>query len=98
MGLRKIEEDLLVEARPNVERAGIVLLDVEARPGNDLQLRFIIDAEGGVSVDDCARVDRMVAAWLEEGGRVPERYSLEVSSPGLDRRLRRREEYDHFRG
>ncbi len=98
MGLHKIEEDLLKDVRPDMERAGVTLLDVEARPGNGLQLRFIIDAEGGVSVDDCVRVDRLVEALLEENDEMPEKYSVEVTSPGLERELRRREEYDHFRG
>jgi ribosome maturation factor RimP len=96
--LHELEEDLLEGTRPGVEGAGVTLLDVEAHPGRGLLVRFIIDAEGGITVEDCVRVDRIVSGLLEESGKMPDRYTVEVTSPGLDRRLRRREEYDHFRG
>ncbi len=98
MGLREIEEDLLRLFRGELEQAGVTLLDVEARTGNGLSLRFIIDSPDGVNVEDCMRIDRLVEANLLEDERMPEQFSVEVTSPGLERQLRRREEYDHFRG
>lgn len=51
-----------------------------------------------VSLDDCATVSRSIEAWLDEDARVPERYVLEVSSPGLERPLTRARDFDRFRG
>ena len=55
-------------------------------------------AETPVSLDDCALVSRGLEAWLDDGGRLPERYVLEVSSPGLDRPLTRDRDFQRFRG
>lgn len=51
-----------------------------------------------VSLDDCATVSRGIEAWLDEDARVPERYVLEVSSPGLERPLTRDRDFRRFRG
>lgn len=53
---------------------------------------------GGVTVDECAAVSRALEAWLDERGFGGGRYVLEVSSPGLERRLRRLEEWQRFLG
>ncbi len=99
MGLRDIEERLFEGVRADLEDAGVTLLDVEAHPsGASLLLRFVIDVEGGVTLDDCVRVDRMIGAFLMEDDFVREDHTVEVTSPGLDRRLKRVGEYDHFRG
>jgi len=52
----------------------------------------------GVTVDDCAVVSRDLEAWLEERGDTPERYVLEVSSPGVDRPLVRPRDWTRFSG
>ena len=52
----------------------------------------------GVTVEECARVSRGLEAWLDEHEALSERYVLEVSSPGLDRPLRRRRDFERFRG
>lgn len=51
-----------------------------------------------VSLDDCATVSRGIEAWLDEDARMPERYVLEVSSPGLERPLTRDRDFRRFRG
>lgn len=51
-----------------------------------------------VSLDDCAAVSRGIEAWLDEDAGVPERYVLEVSSPGLERPLTRDRDFRRFRG
>ena len=55
-------------------------------------------AEDSVSVDDCASVSRDLSAMLDVDDVVPSAYTLEVSSPGLDRPLRRAEDYRRFAG
>ncbi len=69
---------------------GYELVDIDF-PGSDENgsLRLFIDKEGGVSLDDCTHVSRMFGALLDVEDPVPGRYNLEVSSPGLNRRLRR---------
>jgi len=94
--------DLEVEAR--LEVMGFELVDVRwggsaRRP----QLRIRIDrpdstAGDGVAVDDCARVSRALESWLDDHEGMPERYVLEVSSPGVDRPLMRERDFQRFRG
>ncbi|MGH8610721.1 MAG: ribosome maturation factor RimP [Gammaproteobacteria bacterium] len=61
-------------------------------------LRIYADKESGITVDDCARISQQVGGILDVSGAIADRYSLEVSSPGLDRRLFAREHYEKFRG
>ena len=85
---------------------GLDLFDVQyRREGSGMVLRIQIDrpgpaasAEESVSVDDCANVSRDVSAILDVEDVVPASYTLEVSSPGLDRPLRRAEDYMRFAG
>jgi ribosome maturation factor RimP len=51
-----------------------------------------------VTVDECARVSRALEAWLDEHEALPERYVLEVSSPGLERPLLKERDFERFRG
>lgn len=98
MGAREIADDLYDISRGPIEATGVVLIDVEMVPGRRVLFRFVIDADGGATIDDCVKVTRVVRDFLDEWERAPENYRLEVTSPGLDRRLRRLEEYEHFRG
>src|SRR5919201_7051284 len=85
---------------------GLEIFDVQFRreaPG--MVLRIQIDrpgpaatAEESVSVDDCAEISRELSAILDVEDVVPTAYTLEVSSPGLDRPLRRPEDYRRFAG
>ena len=65
-------------------------------------LRIRIDRSGmnkdGVVVSDCARVSRALEPWLDELGSMPERYVLEVSSPGVERPLMRASDFERFAG
>ncbi len=54
--------------------------------------------ESTVTVDDCAQVSRALEAWLDEDEEVPERYVLEVSSPGVERPLVRPRDWERFAG
>ena len=74
--------------RPAVEETGKELLGVEyISAGNNSVLRLFIDHENGIDVDDCAEVSRQVGAILDVEDPISSEYSLEVSSPGLDRPL-----------
>lgn len=82
-----------------VEFSGMELVHLEMRrEGNGLVLRLYIDKEGGVTLDDCARVSRQVSAQLDAEDPITERYTLEVSSPGLDRPLTAERDFQRFAG
>jgi ribosome maturation factor RimP len=61
-------------------------------------LRAYVDIPGGTTADACARLSRAIEARLDASGLVGERYVLEVSSPGLDRRLRTRRDFARLVG
>jgi ribosome maturation factor RimP len=61
-------------------------------------LKIYIDAEKGIDVDDCARVSRQVSALLEVEEPFKGDYTLEVSSPGLDRRLFKLDQFETYKG
>lgn len=74
--------------RPAVEEVGKDLLGCEfISAGNHSVLRLFIDHVNGINVDDCAEVSRQVGAILDVEDPISSEYSLEVSSPGLDRPL-----------
>jgi len=85
---------------------GLEIFDVQfRREASGMVLRVQIDrpgpagtAEESVSVDDCARVSRDLSAVLDVEDLVATAYTLEVSSPGLDRPLRRADDYERFAG
>lgn len=84
---------------PAVERAGAELVDLEVVGSRGRPIvRAYVDTEEGVTVDACARLSRLIEDTLERAGVVPERYVLEVSSPGLERRLKKRSHFERFRG
>jgi ribosome maturation factor RimP len=86
--LAKFEHKLTAMLRPAVEETGKELLGVEfISAGNHSVLRLFIDHENGIDVDDCAEVSRQVGAILDVEDPISSEYSLEVSSPGLDRPL-----------
>ncbi len=61
-------------------------------------LRLFIDAPGGITLDDCAFVSQQVGRLLDVEDPIPSRYTLEVSSPGIERPLARREHYENAIG
>jgi len=78
---------------------GLTLIDIELKGGrSNPLLRVYIDKAGGVSHADCALVSEQLSAILDVEDPFPGRYLLEVSSPGLDRKLLKPREYAHFAG
>jgi len=94
-----VEERLFALAERVVGDSGFTLVDVrELRPGGRRVYRFTIDRAEGVSVSDCEAVSREIGYLLDGEDDLDENYVLEVSSPGLDHRLRKEREYEHFAG
>ncbi len=78
---------------------GLELVHVEYQPRRDSSvLKIYIDKPGGVTVDDCQRVSRHVGVVLDVEDPIPHRYTLEVSSPGIERPLFKPEDYSRFSG
>jgi ribosome maturation factor RimP len=78
---------------------GMELVEVEYRGGpNNRILRIYIDKPGGVTLADCENVSVQVGTILDVEDVVPEHYTLEVSSPGLDRKLLKLSDYERFAG
>jgi ribosome maturation factor RimP len=86
--LAKFEQKLTELLRPAVDETGKTLLGIEyISAGNNSILRLFIDHDNGIDVDDCAEVSRQVGAILDVEDPISSEYSLEVSSPGVDRPL-----------
>ena len=84
---------------PGIRALGYELVDVEYAPASGRNLlRIYIDHPAGITVDDCAKVSRQVSAALDVEDPISEAYTLEVSSPGLDRPLVKREDFERFAG
>jgi len=89
--------ELLVE--PIVREKGLELVDVEyIREGAHWYLRLYVDKDGGVDMDDCSGVSHRVSEMLDDKNPIPQAYMLEVSSPGLERRLKKDEDFVRFQG
>lgn len=84
---------------PVVTAMGFELVELElVVVGGNRTLRLYIDAPGGVGLDDCEAVSHAVEEVLDVEDPIPERYSLEISSPGVDRPLRKPADYERFAG
>ena len=82
-------------AAPLCASFGLILWDVEyVREGADWILRLLIDSNEGVTLDDCERVSRAVDPLLDEADPIEGSYSLEVTSPGVERQLVRPEHFE----
>ncbi|MDH5455790.1 MAG: ribosome maturation factor RimP [Gammaproteobacteria bacterium] len=92
-------EELAKLLEPTVERLGYELVDLEVRLGGKGGLvRVFIDKPDGIDLEDCEKVSRAVSAILDVEDPVPGNYNLEVSSPGLDRKLTKVEHFQRFEG
>ena len=95
----KIEERVeeivrgLLETTPALE-----LVDVEYVRERDYYLRVYIDKEGGIDIDDCQALSERLEEILDREDFIPDAYILEVSSPGLDRVLRKKRDFEREHG
>jgi len=84
---------------PAVVSLGYELVGVEYLPqGKHSLLRVYIDTEQGITLDDCSRVSHQISGLLDVEDVIPGHYSLEVSSPGMDRPLFTAEHFQRFAG
>ena len=103
MGVRKVDNKKLVElitemAEPIVKEHGLELVDVEYIREKDWFLRIYINKPGGIDIDDCSVVSSKLTKVLDERDPIKEKYYLEVSSPGIDRPLKRDKDFQNNYG
>jgi ribosome maturation factor RimP len=94
-----VAEELYELSRDLIEAMGYTLIDVaEVRAGGMRILRFYVDAERAITLDDCEAISRELSYLLDAEGGPEGSYALEVSSPGTDHELKKMREYAHFTG
>ena len=98
MGRKEIEKAVETLLEPCLEKEGIELVDVEYVRERDWILRIFIDKEGGVDLNDCQHISEEAGALLDEKDLIAGNYLLEVSSPGIDRILKKDKDFRRFAG
>lgn len=82
-----------------ISEQGFELVEVEHATQHSREtLRIFVDKEGGVTIDDCAELSRYLSAYLDVQDVLTTEYVLEVSSPGIDRPVRKESDFERFRG
>ena len=88
--MAKVEERVEELIKDKIENIGYSLYDVEyAKEGSNYYLRIFIDSERGIDLNDCEKVSNEINEKLDEADYIKEQYFLEVSSPGVERILRK---------
>ncbi len=97
--MQNLKETIEQGIQPLIEQEGLDLVEVKvAGFGSQTIVRVFVDRPGGVSIDRCAQVSRMISDYLDAEDIIPHRYNLEVSSPGLDRPLTTKGDFQRKRG
>ncbi|NLD50116.1 MAG: ribosome maturation factor RimP [Clostridiaceae bacterium] len=99
MAKKTIEETVTDLVLPIVSKNSFELVDVEfLKEGTNWYLRIYIDKPGGITIDDCQLVSEETSDKLDEVDPIKQSYFLEVSSPGLDRPLKKESDFEKFKG
>ncbi len=95
----KTEATAIAIGESIAEEMGLYIVDVSyKKEGKDYTLCYYVDKEGGVGIDDCEAFSRAVEVVLDEKDPIEENYTLEVSSPGVDRKLTKEREFLYYIG
>lgn len=88
--MASIEEKVEELVKPSIESLGYSLYDVVyVKEGKDYYLRIFIDNEKGIDINDCEKVNNAITDMLDEANYIKEQYFLEISSPGIERIIRK---------
>ena len=99
MNKKQIVEMVTDDLEPIVNNFNYELVDVEfVKEGPSYYLRIYIDKEGGITIDDCQQTSRAIEVVLDEKDTIDVAYILEVSSPGLDRIIKKDKDFERFTG
>ncbi|MGL4790862.1 MAG: ribosome maturation factor RimP, partial [Anaerotignaceae bacterium] len=92
---KKVEQMLM----PIITENNFELVDVEfIKEGQNWYLRIYVDKDGGISIDDCELVSKAFEKIVDEKDPIEQAYILEVSSPGIDRPLKKEADFVKFKG
>ena len=100
MAYSKLELKILELAKPIAAENGCYIYDLEyIKEGKSRVLRIYADKESdGISLDECEAISRKISEVLDKSDPISENYMLEVSSPGIERRLRNPEHFEKYLG
>lgn len=99
MAKRKVEDVVSEIASKITEKHSFELVDVEfLKEGANWYLRVYIDKPGGINIEDCQTVSEELSDKMDELDPIEQSYFLEVSSPGLDRPLKKDKDFEKFKG
>ena len=99
MGKSSVAQSVEALITPVLNSEELELVDVEyQKEGKDWTLRVFIDKPGGITVQDCQAASHRVEDMIEIDGLIPSHYILEVSSPGLDRPLKKEKDFLKYKG
>lgn len=96
--VNNVKREIESLAKRVADEHGVEVFDIELLGKGKLLLRVAIDKDGGVTLDDCERFSKSLGALLDVEDVVHRAYTLEVSSPGLDRPLRNLREFERNKG
>jgi len=89
----KIKTTVEEMVQPYLDEHGFELVDVEyVKEGSNWFLRVFVDKDGGIDIDDCGLISEYLSQKLDENDPIPTAYFLEVSSPGAERPLKKKED------
>ena len=97
--MAKVEESIELLVKDKIENLGYELYDVLFfKEGTNKILRIVIDSKKGISLDDCEKVNDEIKDLIDEVDPIKEQYFLEISSPGIERILRKDWQLKKFQG
>ena len=96
---KSIEQTIEELVSPIVDDKGFEIVDIEyVKEAGEYYLRIFLDKEGGISLNDCESVSRELSEILDVKDPIKDNYFLEVSSPGLDRPLKKDKDFLRYKG
>lgn len=95
---KRIEAAVEAIVQEIVQDSDLEVVDVEYVKERDWYLRIYLDKEGGIEIDDCQRISEALEQILDEKDLLKDAYILEVSSPGLDRVLKKARDFEREQG
>ena len=99
MGKAPVTQSVIELIEPGLLAKGLELVDVEfKKEGKNWVLRVFIDKEGGVTLEDCQKISRLAGDLIEVEEVIEPAYTMEVSSPGLNRVLKKEKDFIRFSG
>ncbi len=100
MAYSKLEKMIIDMATPVAETLGCYIYDTEfVKEGTMKYLRIYADKEdGGISIDECERINRKMGEILDEKDPIKENYVLKISSPGIERKLKTPQHFEKYNG